>query len=230
MQPTDPSAVVTHPGFESHRLYVTRFEKDGRIWHGLRLGFFQSEKTAQQALANLRFVYPDAWVIRIPPEEVMAPAGSAIYAPPSDTDSPTLLVEASPGPSSEAPVTGRSYLNLIIPENLAGTSVAVGTFEGQQSEPEAAPQVPLDSSLFEPEMGDSSLPDFSGAASPGFRFRGSPYKASSGELALLQRWGASNEGVPAAAVDGLVFAHSGESEFSDETFTLNFLPKVEELR
>ena len=31
LQPTDPSAVVKHPGFESHRLYVTQFEKDDRI-------------------------------------------------------------------------------------------------------------------------------------------------------------------------------------------------------
>ena len=221
LQPTDSSAVVKHPGFERHRLYVTRFEKDGQTWHRLRLGFFQSEKSARQALAELRSVFPDAWVTRIPPEEVLASAGSAIHEPPSDTDSPILLVEVAPEPSSEPPATGSSHLDLVIPEVLTGSSVDIGTFEGQQSEPEAAPQVALDSSLFEPQTAGNSLPDSSGSASPGFRFRDSPYKASSGELALLQRWEASNEGVPAAAGDGLVFAHSGESEFSGETFGLS---------
>jgi hypothetical protein len=38
---------------------------------------------------------------------------------------------------------------------------------------------------------------------------------------MLQRWEASNEGAPAAAGDGLVFAPSGESEFSGETFGLS---------
>jgi hypothetical protein len=220
LQPTDPSAVMTHRGFESHRLYVTRFEKDGQIWHRLRLGFFPSEKTAQQALAKMRLVYPDAWVTHIPPEEVMTSVGSAIHEPPSYTNSPTLLVEAAPEPLIEPLDAGSSHLNLTIPEILTGTSVAVGSFEEQQGEPETDPQAASDSSLVESQTAYNSVPDSSGSASPGFRFRDSPYKPSPRELAQIQRWQVSNEGTPAATEDGLVFAQTGESEFSGETFGL----------
>ncbi len=178
-----------NPEIEIHRLYVTRFEKDGEIWHRLRLGFFQSVTAARQALEGLRSAYPDAWVTRIPPEEALASAATAIYEPPSTPGNPTLLARVLPEPLGEPPETAGFPLSFTMPETVAGFSVAFGTVGERQSTPEAA--APLEGSnspSAAPQSDDTSVLESSGVASRGFRFRGMTYRASSGELALLQRW------------------------------------------
>jgi hypothetical protein len=115
----------------------------------------------------------------------------------------------------------------MIPEIIAGTSADDGTSDGQRNVLKEAPRVALNSSSLGPDIADGSHADISGAASPGFSFRGSDYRASSSELALLQRWNESGEGAFTAAGDGLAFVGSGgswvsvESEFSGETFGLS---------
>jgi hypothetical protein len=52
-----PASLPELSGFETHRLYTTRFAKDGRTWHRLRLGFFPSEREAGQALNDVRALY-----------------------------------------------------------------------------------------------------------------------------------------------------------------------------
>ena len=46
-RPADPSPFAERLGLEQYRVYTTQFEKDGRTWHRLRLGFFESERDAR---------------------------------------------------------------------------------------------------------------------------------------------------------------------------------------
>jgi hypothetical protein len=226
LQSNDSPAVAMHPRFESRRLYVTRFENNGEIWRRLRLGFFQSKETAQLALADLWSTYPNAWVTRIEPKELAEASGAAIWQSAS-YDNPAVQVAAAPEPASEAPETGKSYLDLAIPEVTVKPDVGDGASDGQRTVVEEATQVALTPSSPEPEVTDSSLADISGAGSPAFGFRSSDYRVSSSELALLQRWNKSGEGTPVAVGVGLSFAGSDaswgsiESEFNGGTFGLS---------
>ncbi len=55
---------------ESNVIYITDFEKDGTVWHRLRLGFFDSEREANRVAGTLRRYFPDAWIDRASTEEV----------------------------------------------------------------------------------------------------------------------------------------------------------------
>ena len=50
-------------------LYATEFEKDGVLWHRLRLGFFNSSREAKQAMKKLIKRFPTAWVARVSAQE-----------------------------------------------------------------------------------------------------------------------------------------------------------------
>lgn len=52
-----------------HYSYTTDFTINGRQWHGLQLGFFDSEATAEQVLQGLRSTFPDSWVRFVGPDE-----------------------------------------------------------------------------------------------------------------------------------------------------------------
>jgi tetratricopeptide (TPR) repeat protein len=62
------------------RLYTTTFEKDGKTWQRLRLGFFADAESAREALNALRSAYPEAWVAQASDAERRA-AGAAAPAP-----------------------------------------------------------------------------------------------------------------------------------------------------
>ncbi len=55
---------------DSHSVYITEFEKDGVLWHRLRLGFFATEQKAEVTVAALRRYFPDAWVVPVAESEV----------------------------------------------------------------------------------------------------------------------------------------------------------------
>lgn len=52
-----------------HHSYTTEFELNGKRWHGLQVGFFDSESTAELVLSELRGTFPDSWVRFVNPEE-----------------------------------------------------------------------------------------------------------------------------------------------------------------
>lgn len=73
--------------------YETQFEKDAQHWHRLRAGFFASREEAEAARVRLASSFPDAWVVKVTPEEQAA--GTAAHG----ANGPA----ASPAPSSAAP-------------------------------------------------------------------------------------------------------------------------------
>ncbi|MFQ6022390.1 MAG: SPOR domain-containing protein [Acidiferrobacterales bacterium] len=55
---------------EKYRLYTTSFNKVGKTWHRLRLGFFATEREAQQVRQRVETLYPRAWVDLASREEI----------------------------------------------------------------------------------------------------------------------------------------------------------------
>jgi len=58
----DPAIAALERSASPHFAYVTRFEVNGTVWHGLKLGFFDSEAQAEQVLSGLVAQFPDAWI------------------------------------------------------------------------------------------------------------------------------------------------------------------------
>ncbi|MEM8815217.1 MAG: SPOR domain-containing protein [Pseudomonadota bacterium] len=57
-----PAIAALERSGSPHFAYTTRFEVNGTGWHGLKLGFFNSESEAEQVLAGLSAQFPDAWI------------------------------------------------------------------------------------------------------------------------------------------------------------------------
>jgi hypothetical protein len=113
------NAVQAAPGT---RAYVAPFEKDGKTWYRLRIGFFADAASAQAARDALRGTYPQAWVARATEAErqgaaaegagVAAAAEAAEGVPPQQAESagPPAVAIAAPASSSEAIEQARQAL------------------------------------------------------------------------------------------------------------------------
>ncbi|MGE0623715.1 MAG: hypothetical protein AB7I04_04595 [Pseudomonadales bacterium] len=55
---------------DTHVVYITDFEKDGVLWHRLRIGFFAGEREANRTAGILRRYFPDAWIERVGSDEI----------------------------------------------------------------------------------------------------------------------------------------------------------------
>jgi hypothetical protein len=71
IRPFSPESLPKLEQFMSYRLYTTLFEKDGKTWHRLRLGFFKSNAAATAVMNNLVSNYPHAWVAKAAVNERM---------------------------------------------------------------------------------------------------------------------------------------------------------------
>ena len=54
-----------------HFAYATDFKLNGKMWHGLQVGFFESEANADVVLNELRSTFPDSWVRYVNPAEAL---------------------------------------------------------------------------------------------------------------------------------------------------------------
>lgn len=72
----DPAIQALLQTATPHFAYATEFEVNEKTWHGLQVGFFDSEADAEQVLRNLQPSFPDAWVRYVAPAEAeLARAG-----------------------------------------------------------------------------------------------------------------------------------------------------------
>lgn len=61
-----------------YRVYTTQFEKDGKPWNRLRLGFFSSKQETEQTLQQLTPYFPGAWIAQVTAAEREDSAASAL--------------------------------------------------------------------------------------------------------------------------------------------------------
>jgi tetratricopeptide (TPR) repeat protein len=69
-EPVSRSVVDSVQVPADRKIYISQTTLNGQTWNRLRLGFFESEAQAQDALAPLREFFPRAWIGRAEPEEV----------------------------------------------------------------------------------------------------------------------------------------------------------------
>jgi len=62
VEPFSPDNLPHQDVLKKYFVYISRFNKDGKLWYRLRLGFFDSINNSKPALRQFRFSYPDAWI------------------------------------------------------------------------------------------------------------------------------------------------------------------------
>jgi len=85
-----------------HFAYTTEFNVNGSTWHGLQLGFFDSESSAEIVLQDLRTKFPDSWVRFVAPEEAqLARASGELRTLYSDKVAAVRVTRDAPNSDSE---------------------------------------------------------------------------------------------------------------------------------
>ncbi len=62
---------------DGYRLFRTTFEKDGRVWERVRVGFFPTLADARAMRSRLEPRFPGAWIDRVPGAQRIASSGMA---------------------------------------------------------------------------------------------------------------------------------------------------------
>lgn len=104
--PIDPAGKEPPPGMTDKTLYVTTIALDGRVWHRLRLGYFENIEQARLAKRKLRETYPKAWIARATRQEV------------AQTLAQSTPVEPAPPPKAPRPDTEAARRRTSDPRNL----------------------------------------------------------------------------------------------------------------
>lgn len=98
--PIDPATLSMIDAFRGRRLYTTQFDKDGKRWNRLRLGFFPTASAARDALGQIKASYPGAWIAKASAAERRASAATAIATPQRAAPPPVPVAKTPPVPSS----------------------------------------------------------------------------------------------------------------------------------
>ena len=125
-------------------VYETQFEKDAQHWHRLRAGFFASNEEAEAARARLAAAFPDAWVVKVTPEERAAGIGERGAIAPAPAAAPTSGAATTPQPGG-AEVAARAErlladAELAITDNNLDRAVALLTDAAQLPATSATPR------------------------------------------------------------------------------------------
>lgn len=119
LKPIDQTTIPGIKGLENYRLYTTRFEKDGKVWHRLRLGFFPTEKAAAKILSQLIGKFPKAWITIVSLEERKQAELEKITLPripPAAPPTPPSPTPTTPKKAAEtkpsAPETGKGEIKV----------------------------------------------------------------------------------------------------------------------
>lgn len=99
---------------DAYQLYQTRFLKDGKTWHRLRLGFFADLESAQQVMLSLKKEFPQAWLTRTSVEERQAALSIAASSPlAAATPAAALTAVSPPSASPDHPLTATRRSELL---------------------------------------------------------------------------------------------------------------------
>ena len=106
--------------FQSHRLYTTTINKEGKQWNRLRLGFFKSVVQANTAMEKLVSHYPAAWVTKVSVAERMRSSESILGGSRAGSGTSSLTVsEVIERPVSPVASQKQAARTVISSEKLA---------------------------------------------------------------------------------------------------------------
>ena len=106
--------------FQSHRLYTTTINKEGKQWNRLRLGFFKSVVQANTAMEKLVSHYPAAWVTKVSVAERMRSSESILAGSRAGSGTSSLTVsEVTERPVSPVASQKQGARTVISSEKLA---------------------------------------------------------------------------------------------------------------
>ncbi|HKK05327.1 MAG TPA: SPOR domain-containing protein [Gammaproteobacteria bacterium] len=100
------------PAFRAHQIYVLRSEVNGKIWHRIRLGFYGTRAEAEEAMVQIKAMFPAVWVAKVDAKEqayalhwadAYPGSGGAIPALPKSTAKPpppVRVASAEPVPAN----------------------------------------------------------------------------------------------------------------------------------
>lgn len=78
LQPFSAAELPDLEAMREYRVYTTRFDKDGKTWNRLRLGFFSGREDAETVLRGLLPYFPGAWITPVSLEERTASADAVL--------------------------------------------------------------------------------------------------------------------------------------------------------
>ncbi|MEZ5541370.1 MAG: tetratricopeptide repeat protein [Pseudomonadota bacterium] len=107
MQPFTAAELPELDILQVYRVYTTEFQKDGKPWSRLRLGFFSSKEEAEQVLQQIGPYFPGAWLTRVSPEEREESAATAMDGSTARVSARRAEPAPPPEPSPAARVGGR---------------------------------------------------------------------------------------------------------------------------
>jgi tetratricopeptide (TPR) repeat protein len=108
-EPVDPGISRAVAVSDALHLYVSQTTVDRQTWYRLRLGFFESEAAAADALGGLKDRFPRAWIGRAEPEEIELarefafPSGGADALPIVAADELPTAAPDAPGAAAIPP-------------------------------------------------------------------------------------------------------------------------------
>lgn len=125
IQPFSPASLPQLDEFKRHRLYTTLYDKKGKTWHRLRLGFFETGAGATVVMNRLKGHYPQAWVAKASTRERMQ-SGETRLLVNRDADDGIVQTTTSGEPSAalekaagqELPVSNQPQLPAVSNERL----------------------------------------------------------------------------------------------------------------
>ena len=90
------------PALKGLIVYNTRFEKDGKVWHRVRAGFFATRDEAKKLLPLLAAEFPGAWIDKVPRSERQSALAQAGAMPAKAEPIPSPML---PVPPTAPPIT-----------------------------------------------------------------------------------------------------------------------------
>jgi len=76
--------VTPDSAFDKYRLYTSEFEKDGKSWYRLRLGFFTTKEAADKVHKILTKRYPGSWITKVSEQEKKQSSSATIFSAPAN--------------------------------------------------------------------------------------------------------------------------------------------------
>jgi hypothetical protein len=141
-QPKDPTLA-------QYTFFVSRRREDGRERFRLHMGYFETMEAAEEMLAIVREIYPQAWAGEAPGKNLRPRAGAAPVAPAAAASAPRVAAPMPPASSVAAPVAKAEPIAIPAPAAAPAPVIAAATPAAPERHPFASTPVPPPAPKFE---------------------------------------------------------------------------------